>query len=96
MTSTAVAQTILKQIPASLHMALGIRDKRYDATSITFKITGTRTVWCEIKLNDADLYDIRCYTTRKFEQTTRYEISNAYADQMVEILDRMDRGQIEL
>ena len=77
-------------------MALGIRDKRYDATSVTFKITGTRTVWCEIKLNDLDLYDIRCYTVRKFEQTNRFEASNAYADQMVEMLDRMDRGQIEL
>jgi hypothetical protein len=93
---TSTAATILNQIPVSLQMALGVRDLRNLGNGIQFRITGTRTVWVTIKHNAADLYDLKCYTVRSFNETIRFEATDIYADTMVELLDAMDRGQIEL
>ena len=93
---TSTAATIVNQIPASLRMALGMRDLRNLGNGVQFRITGTRTVWVTVKHNARDLYDLKCYTLRNFNETVRYEAQDIYADTMVDLLDAMDRGQIEL
>jgi hypothetical protein len=90
------ATTILNQIPAGLRIALGLRDTMDLGNGVQFRITGTRTVWVTITHNAADLYNVKAFTLRSFNETIRFEATDLYTDQMIAILDQMDRGQIEL
>lgn len=97
MTKTiSIAATILNQIPVSLQRALGVRDVLDIGNGIQFRITGTRTVWVTVKLTAGDLYDVKAFTLRSFNETVRFEANDVYADTLVDILDRIDRGQIVL
>lgn len=97
-TLTTKANTIIDQIPAMLRMALGVREVRNVVNGVQFRITGTRTVWVTIKHNSLDLYDLQCFTVRNSGRnvTIRFEASDVYAEEMVALLDRMDRGEIVL
>lgn len=97
MTKTiSIATTILNQIPVSLQRALGVRDVLDIGNGIQFRITGTRTVWVTVKLTAGDLYDVKAFTLRSFNETVRFEAHDVYADTLVDILDRIDRGLIVL
>lgn len=98
-----IAETIRQQIPMWLHMALGIRDRYIVHRGLRFKATGTRTCIFEITLDEArDLYDLTVYTERCKKghliptRTIRYLAEGVDAGQMIDILDRIDRGHIEL
>lgn len=91
------AQTISEQIPGHLKMALGMRDYMQDSDTLYFRMTGTRAVYASIRYNaDADLYTLCCWTLRKFVETVRYEAEMIDASGMIQTLDFMDRGLIEL
>lgn len=97
-----VASTILAQIPFRLRMALGIRDRFIIKEGLRFTCTGTRTVKIDITLTAYDTYALVAYTERRKKgevlptKTIRYIATDLYAEQMVQVLDMMDRGQIEL
>lgn len=97
-TQNHIANTIISQIPASLRMALGVRDISGFGNGVKFRITGTRTVWVTVRLNSMDLYDLQCFTVRNSGRNinVRYEATDIYAAEMITLLDQMDRGQIKL
>jgi hypothetical protein len=101
--SLEIARNISRQIPKGLQMALGIREKWAMDSGLQFKMTGTRAVIVEVTYTPAsDLYDVEMYTQRMnrttyiAKRTVRYKASQIDAGQLVQILDLMDRGQIEL
>jgi len=108
MTTTAItnediAKTILAQIPLSLRMALGIRNRFIVERGLRFTATGTRTCIIEITLDEGtDLYSLVAFTERRRKgdfiptRTVRYNAEGIDAGQMLQILDLMDRGRIEL
>jgi hypothetical protein len=96
-TETTTAQTIYQQIPFWTKAALGMRDFMYDENTLYFKMTGTRAVRASVRYNAAsDLYTLRCWTVRNLTETVRYEANEIDAGQLVQILDMIDRGRIEL
>jgi hypothetical protein len=98
-----IARNILDQIPNWLRFALGIRERYIISKGLRFTITGTRRAIIEITLDEGtDLYRLIAFTERRKKgeriptRTIRYEADGIYADQMLETLDRIDRGQITL
>lgn len=98
-----VARTINQQIPAWLHAALGVRDRIALESGLRFKMTGTRPVTTEITYDrGSDLYDMQVYTIRMnrkeftYKRTVRYEAKQIDAFKMIELLEMMDGGYIEL
>lgn len=88
-----IQETILQQIKAIDIWALGswaARDLKASGTSLFFRVNGTKLKygWIEIDLNEGlDLYTVRAIQTRKGAIKNKGEISQVYAEDLVNVID---------
>lgn len=102
-TDLTIARTLSGQIPGWLKMALGFRNAVALPDGLQFDVTAGKTYRVVITLNALDLYEVRILKIGRRSKTNPFPIPqtvaeylNVYADQMVEILDRLDRGRLEM
>lgn len=98
-----IATQIIAQIPIRLRVAVGFRKAHVIHRGVRCLVTGTRPVTLEIVLDEGnDLYDMYAYTERRnrktgcTDRTMRYFVEGICAEQMVQTLDLIDRGEIML
>ena len=84
------------QIPWPLKLRLGWRESRFLENGIVARITAGQTVYIEILLDRAtDLYRISTYKLRNGIRKDRQVWDQVCVEQMITILDLLDRGELE-
>jgi hypothetical protein len=72
-------------IPANWE--LGIRDRRYSAERVTFKIGAYHaTAWVDVRMTADDLYAVEIYKVRSGKRTILVTIDGVYADRLASAL----------
>lgn len=89
-----IAETIQNQIPRWLRLAVGYRFPSTTEKGLRFQVRGRSTYIVEVDFDrGSDAYDVRV-STKGARARTFYSVEQVYADDMVEIIDRIDRGKL--
>lgn len=95
--ATEVADTILRQIPTWLRMAVGVRRPvalTGDTEGVRFDVRGRGPYTVTVVLDRGmDLYDVTV-TTKSRAPREFFAATGMYAEDMVEVLNNIDRGRL--
>lgn len=95
--STEVANTIIRQIPMWLRMAVGVRRPVAligDTEGVRFDVRGRGPYTVTVVLDrGADLYDVTV-TTKSRAPRAFFAATGMFAEDMVKVLDDIDRGRL--
>lgn len=88
MAASAVANTILSQIPVGVRMSLGARDYLSVGDKLAFSVGRNRIA--HVELNSLDLYDVTIGRQKRgtYEWIAEVERTNIYAEDLGETLIR--------
>jgi len=94
--SKEIAETIVYQLGGMGKLKAMINARNFvcdDEGSLSFRFSGNPKINCiRIKLNGLDLYDITFYKINKIDFSTVHEVTDIYAEDLVNIIEQ----QIEL
>lgn len=90
-----IALAIQEQIPVWLRFAVGFRNPVIVENGLRFQVRGTCTMLVTVTLTDADLYDVKVQVKRADGKgRIRFDGHGLFADQMVAVIDQIDRGAL--
>lgn len=89
-----VAETIVRQIPVWLKMAVGFQKPVFTETGVRFQVRGRGTYIVVVDYDrGADLYDVQVWSKSRAPRCF-HEHKGAYAEDMIEIINRIDKGEL--